>query len=464
MPTTFGAKAATWLTGLLDAREDLDALEFPAQLGGAVGTLAPLGDAGPEVVRLYAEELGLSVRPVWHTIRTPVARVGAALDLTAGVAAKIALDVVLLAQTEVGEVREGAGGPSSTMPHKRNPKDSTLAIACARVAHGHAATLTGSLAQEHERAAGAWHAEWPSLTGALTYAGGAVAAVARALDGLEVDVDAMRRNLELTQGAVFAEHAIVPARRASRATGGTRARRTGDRERTPAARGARSARWGVRRRGCGRDRGRRRRPGARALRSGPLKLRHRLEGPDGAPVLLLANSLGTTLELWDQNVDAWTPNVRVLRYDARGHGGSDVPPGPYSLELLGRDALGLLDELGIERASFCGVSLGGATGLWLAANAPERIDRLVVACSSARFGEPTGWHERAELARTEGMEAIADAVVSRWFTPDAPRELVAAHRADARLDRRPTATPRRARPWRRGTSATASERSARTRS
>ena len=205
VPTTFGAKSATWLTGLLDARDDLTALEFPAQLGGAAGTLAPLGDAGPEVVRLYAEELGLSVRPVWHTVRTPVARIGAALDLTAGVAAKIALDVVLLSQTEVGEARESAGGSSSTMPHKRNPKDSTLAIACARVAHGHASTLTGGLAQEHERAAGAWHAEWPSLTGALTYAGGAVAGVSRALEGLEVDTGAMRRNLELTHGAVYAE-------------------------------------------------------------------------------------------------------------------------------------------------------------------------------------------------------------------------------------------------------------------
>ena len=205
VPTTFGAKSATWLTGLLDAREDLTALEFPAQLGGAAGTFAPLGEAGPEVVRLFAEELGLSVRPVWHTIRTPIARIAGALDLSAGVSAKIALDVVLLAQTEVGEVREGTGGPSSTMPHKENPKDSTLAIACARVAHGHASTLTGGLAQEHERAAGAWHAEWPSLTGALMYAGGAVAAVARALDGLEVDVDAMQRNLELTHGAVFGE-------------------------------------------------------------------------------------------------------------------------------------------------------------------------------------------------------------------------------------------------------------------
>jgi 3-oxoadipate enol-lactonase len=160
-----------------------------------------------------------------------------------------------------------------------------------------------------------------------------------------------------------------------------------------------------------------------------VRLRHRIDGPDDAPVLVLANSLGTTLELWDRNVDAWISDFRVLRYDARGHGGSDVPPGPYTVEQLGRDVLGLLDELGLERASFCGTSLGGATGLWLAANAPERIERLVVACSSARFGEPDGWRERAELVRAGGVEAIADGVVSRWFTADAPRELVHAHRA-----------------------------------
>jgi 3-oxoadipate enol-lactonase len=160
-----------------------------------------------------------------------------------------------------------------------------------------------------------------------------------------------------------------------------------------------------------------------------VRLRHRIDGPDGAPVLVLANSLGTTLELWDGNVDAWTSSLRVLRYDARGHGGSDVPRGPYTVEQLGRDVLGLLDELGIERASFCGTSLGGATGLWLAANAPERIGGLVVACSSARFGEPDGWRERAERVRAGGMEAIADVVVSRWFTLEAPRELVNAYRA-----------------------------------
>ena len=160
-----------------------------------------------------------------------------------------------------------------------------------------------------------------------------------------------------------------------------------------------------------------------------MKLRHRLDGPGDAPVLVLANSLGTTLELWDRNLDAWTSNLRVLGYDARGHGGSEVTPGPYSMEQLGRDVLALLAELGIERASFCGASIGGATGLWLAANAPERIERLVVACSSARFGEPTDWFERAELVRRDGVEAIADVVVGRWFTPEAPRELVDPHRA-----------------------------------
>jgi 3-oxoadipate enol-lactonase len=160
-----------------------------------------------------------------------------------------------------------------------------------------------------------------------------------------------------------------------------------------------------------------------------VRLRHRLDGPEDAPVLVLANSLGTTLELWDRNVGAWTQSLRVLRYDARGHGGSDVPPGPYTVEELGRDVLGLLDELGIERASFCGTSLGGATGLWLAANAPERIERLVVACSSARFGEPDAWRERADRVRAGGVLAIAEAVVSRWFTAAASRELIDIHRA-----------------------------------
>ena len=148
-----------------------------------------------------------------------------------------------------------------------------------------------------------------------------------------------------------------------------------------------------------------------------MRLNHRFDGPADAPILVLSNSLATDLEVWSSNLPAWTSTFRVLRYDQRGHGGSEIPPGPYSLELLGRDVLDLLDEVGVERASFCGLSLGGATGMWLAVNAPDRIERLVLACTSPRFGEPEQWLDRARIVRSEGLEAIADAVVRRWFTP-----------------------------------------------
>jgi 3-oxoadipate enol-lactonase len=148
-----------------------------------------------------------------------------------------------------------------------------------------------------------------------------------------------------------------------------------------------------------------------------MKLHYRVDGPADAPVLVPSNALGTDLELWSANLPAWTTSFRVVRYDQRGHGGSAVPPGRFGIEALGRDVLGLLDELRVERASFCGLSLGGATGLWLAVNAADRIERLVVACTSARFGEPGPWRERARLVRAEGLEAIAEAQVGRWFTP-----------------------------------------------
>ncbi len=195
-PTTFGLKAAGWLVAVLDARVGLADAELPAQLGGASGTLAALRDAGPEVARLYAEELGLQAPALpWHANRVPVARLGAALDVAAGVAGKIALDVALLAQTEVAEVREPAEGGSSTMPHKRNPVGSILARACAVRAHAAAGVLTGGLAQEHERAAGAWQAEWGALSDTLAFAGGAVSWMRTALEGLQVDAGRMRANL-----------------------------------------------------------------------------------------------------------------------------------------------------------------------------------------------------------------------------------------------------------------------------
>ena len=153
-----------------------------------------------------------------------------------------------------------------------------------------------------------------------------------------------------------------------------------------------------------------------------MRLHHRLDGPAEAPVIALPSSLGTTTELWDANAGAWMETFRVLRYDQRGHGGSEVPRGPYSIDDLGRDFIALLDELGLERVFFCGLSLGGATGMWVGAHAPERIENLVLACTSARFGDPGQWVARAASARTAGVESIADRVIARWFTPEFAEE------------------------------------------
>jgi 3-oxoadipate enol-lactonase len=137
------------------------------------------------------------------------------------------------------------------------------------------------------------------------------------------------------------------------------------------------------------------------------------------PVLALPSSLGTTTELWDPNAGFWSDTFRLLRYNQRGR---------TSVEQLGRDLLELLDELGTDRVSICGLSLGGATAMWVAANAPERIDRLVLACTSARFSDPEPWLERAGLVRERGLEPIADSIVARWFTPAERPEVVARFR------------------------------------
>lgn len=144
-------------------------------------------------------------------------------------------------------------------------------------------------------------------------------------------------------------------------------------------------------------------------------------------VLVLPSSLGTTAELWAPNLPHWGDSIRPLAYDQRGRS---------SVEELGRDLLELLDEHGLERVSVCGLSLGGATAMWVAATAPERVDRLVLACTSARFGEPESWLARAAVVRERGLEPIADGIVARWFTPAAPAELV------ARFRRMLVATPR----------------------
>jgi 3-carboxy-cis,cis-muconate cycloisomerase len=226
VPVTFGLVAAGWLTSVDEARGGLDSVgpRLAVQFGGAAGTLASLGEAGQRVAALLAGELDLAV-PVlpWHTDRLRILDLGAALARVAGALGKIARDVTLLAQSEVGEVSEGgpeqargaaphAGaasprrGGSSAMPHKRNPVAAIAILGCTRQVPGLLATLAMATEQELQRAAGAWHAEWEPLTALLRLTGSASSWAAELLPGLVVDTSRMAANLAATKGLPLAEH------------------------------------------------------------------------------------------------------------------------------------------------------------------------------------------------------------------------------------------------------------------
>jgi len=209
VPVTFGLVAAGWLTAITEAGTrlaDIQAHRLAVQFGGAAGTLAALGDAGPRVAALLAAELGLA-EPVlpWHTDRARVVEIAAGLAGAAAATGKIARDVTLLAQTEVAEVRAGSGG-SSAMPHKQNPVAAIAVLGCTRQVPGLLATVTACAEQEHQRAAGAWRAEWEPLAGLLGLAGSAAAWTADLLAGLQPDPARMRANLDAACGLPLAEH------------------------------------------------------------------------------------------------------------------------------------------------------------------------------------------------------------------------------------------------------------------
>jgi 3-carboxy-cis,cis-muconate cycloisomerase len=215
-PLPFGVKAAGWLVSLGEAYGHLVYVRddrLAVQLGGAVGTLAALGDHGLEVVAEVARELDLREPTLpWHSARGRVAVLGAMLGVTVGVFKKIAVDVILLAQTEVAEAREseteGRGG-SSTMPQKQNPVGAMAVVACAERVPGLVATLLATMGQEHERAAGAWQAEWETLSDLLRLAGSAAVHTRRFLEGLELDPERMRENLERSDGLLLAESVVT---------------------------------------------------------------------------------------------------------------------------------------------------------------------------------------------------------------------------------------------------------------
>ena len=141
-----------------------------------------------------------------------------------------------------------------------------------------------------------------------------------------------------------------------------------------------------------------------------------VEGPERVPVLMLSNSLGTTLQMWDAQVAPFTRHFRLVRYDRRGHGKSGYPKGPYTMERLGRDVLAVLDGLGLKTVNWCGLSMGGMVGQWLGANAPERIERMVITNTSSYFPDKTAWNERLKLVQEKGIAAFAAPNMTRWFT------------------------------------------------
>jgi 3-oxoadipate enol-lactonase len=164
-------------------------------------------------------------------------------------------------------------------------------------------------------------------------------------------------------------------------------------------------------------------------------LHYRCQGDRAKPTVVLSNSLGTDMGMWEDQAYRLARHFHVLRYDTRGHGASASPAGPYTLELLGRDVLALLDMLAIERAHFVGLSMGGAIGQWLGVHAPDRLRRLVLANTAARIGTPEGWRARAAAVRASGMDEIAAGSPGRWFTPafvQAQPDLIGAMQAGLR--------------------------------
>jgi 3-oxoadipate enol-lactonase len=144
----------------------------------------------------------------------------------------------------------------------------------------------------------------------------------------------------------------------------------------------------------------------------------KIDGPEHAPVLMLSNSLGSDLTMWDRQVAPFTRHFRLIRYDHRGHGESDVAKGPYSMERLGRDVLAILDRLSIDRINWCGLSMGGMIGQWLGAYAPDRIDRLILSNTACYYADKRIWLDRVEFVRKHGIPALVSPTMERWFSDE----------------------------------------------
>jgi len=452
VPITFGWKAAGWLDAVLRHQARLNEVRSRAltlQLGGAAGTLASLGADGPAVSRKVAETLGLALPDIsWHNSRDRIGEVAALLGLITATLGKIARDLSLLMQTEVGEANESAAegkGGSSTMPQKRNPIGCAAVLSASLRVPGLVATVLSSMVQEHERGLGNWQAEWETLPEIINLCSGALAKMIDVFAGLEVDAPRMASNLELTNGLIFAEavsmklaiqlgragaHALVE--RASRLAienkkhlrdvlmGDAECKRLHS-DAEIAALFDPAGYLGMTRQSIDKvlDRAASMDAESRtsAIEVAGAGIHFKLSGPAGKPVLVFSNSLGADLSMWNAQAEEFSKYFRILRYDTRGHGRSSASPGPYTIELLGRDLISLLNELDIGSCFFCGLSMGGMVGQWLALHATSRVQRIVLSNTAAKIGSAESWSARIATVQNDGFNAILSGVLDRWFTP-----------------------------------------------
>lgn len=465
LPITFGLTVAGWLDGMIRHQQRLRALRsqlLVLQLGGFAGTLEGLGKPALAVAESVAVALGLSLPDLsWHSQRDRFAECATTMGLLTGSIGKMARDMGLLRQTEVGELSAPLGA-DRVVASKPFPmaSDCDLALIAARRVPALVGTLLAGLADIWQEAPGDVASENATLPQIMHLCFAGLQQMRRAVTDMVVEPARMRRNLDLTNGHLFNEliiMALTPKVGRAQAVNvvqqaGVFATRSGK-----SLREALDAQPEVTVQLSPRELDRlmeitgnsghavefvnrvlqtaRQRPGklttepeiaadVSLIDNGNVRLHYQIEGAAGAPYLILSNSLGTSLALWEPQMPTLIEHFRVLRYDARGHGQSGVPDGPYSIAEMGEDVIALMNHLGIGAAHFCGLSMGGLVGMWLAAHHPARVDRLVLSNTAALLGSAEIWDARIDEVRAGGVSAIVPKVVERWFTRDFQKHAV----------------------------------------
>ncbi len=455
-PITFGYKVATWLDAVNRSTQRIRQMlmeNLTLQFGGAVGTLATLGSNALQIKALIAKELELNDNHItWHGQRDRFAEIVTTLGILNGILGKIGKDTTLLMQTEIGEVFEGAAegkGGSSAMPHKRNPVSSVFMVAIATRTPALVATFLSAMVQEHERAAGNWHAEWAVLADLMKLSAANLRHANDLIAHLEVDETRMLHNLELTQGLIFAEditaalspkmgksaaHAFVEqACKAALAEkihlktyllkNDFKFQISDFKETTDDSTFLDSlfdAKKAIGLSGVFVDnvlKNSNFHQKMTKIHASGIEINYKLEGTEGSPVLVFSNSLGTDFKMWDAIMPKLLPYFQILRYDTRGHGGTTSTTEPYSIDLLGNDILALTKALKIEKFAFCGLSMGGLIGQWLGIYHSERLEKLIICNTAAKIGVAEAWNERIEGILKNGTASIWEGTLRRWFTP-----------------------------------------------